>query len=120
MKAFLILALGITPIVLSVGIADGREIEVGAARVDITPEAPIMLSGYAVRTSESKGIQQKIWAKALAIGSDAQGASVLVTVDNLGVPDAVTEEVAARLKRRVGLARERLALGSSHTHSTPV
>jgi len=119
MKALLILALGITPLALGAGIADGREIEVGAARVDITPEGPIRLSGYAVRSSESKGIQQRIWAKALAIGSDAQGPSVLVTVDNLGIPDAVTEEVAARLKRRAGLARERLALGSSHSHSAP-
>ncbi len=69
--------------------------------------------------AESKGVQQKIWAKALAVGSDERRAVVLVSVDNLGVPAAITEELAARLKRRAGLTRERLAIGSSHTHSAP-
>ncbi len=112
-------ALGAMTLVLVGSYGNGQEIQVGAARVDITPSEPIRLSGYASRDGESKGVQQKIWAKALAIGSDEQGAALLITVDNLGVPDAVTEEVAARLKRRVGMVRERLALGSSHTHSAP-
>jgi putative membrane-bound dehydrogenase-like protein len=96
-----------------------QAIDIGVARIDITPEGPIRLSGYLVRTAESRGVQQKLWAKALAIGSDAQGAAVLVTVDNLGVPDAITREVAKRLATRAGLAPERLAVSSSHTHSAP-
>lgn len=92
---------------------------VGVARVDITPVGPIRLSGYLGRSAEATGVGQKIWAKALAIGTDEQGPAVLVAVDNLGVPEAITAEVAARLGRRAGLARERLSIGSSHTHSAP-
>ncbi len=55
---------------------------------------------------------------ALAIGSDEQGASLVVAVDTLGIPDAMTEQLAVRLKA-VGIARERLAVGASHTHSAP-
>jgi hypothetical protein len=120
------IASSFAPIVLAlsapaVALAEaGRPILVGAARVDITPDGPILLSGYLARgTVESKGTAQPIRAEALAIGSDEQGASLLVTVDNLGVPDAMTTELAARLKRRAGIARERLALGSSHTHCAP-
>ncbi len=98
----------------------GKPIIIGAAKVDITPDSPILLTGYQSRGTEpSKGVQLPIRAEALAIGSDEQGASLLVTVDNLGVPDSMTEELAARLKRRAGIARERLAVGSSHTHSAP-
>ena len=98
--------------------ADPAPLLVGVARIDITPDGPIRLSGYLARSSESQGVAQPIGAKAVAIGADDQGAVVLVTVDNVGVPEAITAELATRLAR-AGLARERLAVGSSHTHSAP-
>ncbi len=96
-----------------------RPIEIGVAQVDITPQSPIRLNGFLARNSESQGVQRKIWAKALAIGSEQQGTALLVTVDNLGVPAAITEELAGRLKTRAGLPRERLAVSASHTHTAP-
>jgi len=105
--------------VVAVGPASGREVAVGVAKVDITPDGPIRLSGYLVRSGESAGVAQRIWAKALAIGTDAEGPAVLVAVDNVGVPAAIVEELAGRLRTRAGLARDRLAVGSSHTHSAP-
>lgn len=99
--------------------APPRLIDVGVARIDITPDYPIRLTGYAVRTNESQGVVQRLWAKALAIGSDAQGPAVLLTADNCGVCANVVEEVAARLQRQVALPRERFAVCSSHTHTGP-
>lgn len=93
---------------------------IGVARIDITPDYPIRLSGYGSRRTNSEGVAQKIFAKALAFGSDKDGASILFTVDNCGVPGSVTDEVAARLKKRAGIPRERIALCSSHTHSAPM
>ena len=55
---------------------------VGVARIDVTPAEPIRLTGYAVRRTNSVGVEQKLWAQALAIGSDAEGPSVLITLDN--------------------------------------
>jgi hypothetical protein len=99
---------------------DPRPIPVGVAKVDISPDGPILLSGYQSRgTTPSKGLAQAIKAVALAIGSDESGASVVVTVDNLGLPDSMTEQLAARLKERAGIARERLAVGATHTHCAP-
>ena len=46
--------------------------QVGAARIDITPAYPIRLTGYAVRKTESEGVEQRLWAKALSIGSDSE------------------------------------------------
>ncbi|MBU6398915.1 MAG: neutral/alkaline non-lysosomal ceramidase N-terminal domain-containing protein, partial [Verrucomicrobia bacterium] len=92
---------------------------IGAARIDITPAYPIRLNGYVVRKTESQGIQQRLWAKALAIGGDRDGPAILITVDNCGLPASVVDEVAARLTRRAGIPRERLAVCSSHTHAGP-
>lgn len=94
-------------------------VDVGSARIDITPGYPIRLTGYQSRSSESVGVAEKIWAKAIAIGSDEQGPAVLVSVDNLGVGENVVEGVAASLRKRTGLPRSRFVVASSHTHSAP-
>ena len=92
---------------------------VGVARVDITPDYPIRLTGFASRKTESEGVAQRIHAKALAIGTDAEGPAVLITVDNLGVSDTIRTELLRRLKN-TRLRHDRLAICSSHTHSAPM
>jgi hypothetical protein len=93
---------------------------VGVARVDITPEYPVRLSGYGNRRTEHESVTQRIGAKALAIGSDAEGPAVLVTVDNCGVPASMREEVLKRLAKTTKVAGERFAICSSHTHCAPM
>ena len=73
-------------------------IPVGVAKVDVTPDYPVRLPGYAGRKTESEGILQPLWAKALAIGNDeGDGPAVMLTMDNCGVPGNVTEEVEDRI-----------------------
>src|SRR3954447_17097992 len=115
MRIPLAVALGLVTLGI-VSTSGGQELAIGAARVDITPDGPIRLGGYLARDAESRGVGQRIWAKAVALGGDHPGAALIVAVDNVGVPAAITEELAARLARRAGIRRERLALGSSHTH----
>jgi putative membrane-bound dehydrogenase-like protein len=93
---------------------------VGVAAVDITPEHPIRLNGFGGRRQESNGIRQPIWAKAIAIGTDAEGPAVLITVDILGIPDALVTELAERLAKQSAVTRERLTLTATHTHSAPM
>src|SRR5256714_7439428 len=88
--------------------------QVGVAKVDITPTYPIRLCGYAARKTESEGVEQHLFAKAIAIG-EGGNVAVLVTVDNTAVPAAVIDEVAHRLESKAHLARERLVVCSSHT-----
>lgn len=98
--------------------ADTRQ--VGAASMDITPDYPVRLSGYGSRRAPNTGISQRIYAKALAIGSDAEGPAVIVTVDNCGVPAAMRDEVLKRLATKTKVTSERFALCSSHTHCAPM
>ncbi len=91
---------------------------IGVARRDITPNYPVRLSGYAVRKTEATNAVQKLWTKAIAIGSDKDGPALLITVDNTGVPRQVREAVVARLQKK-GLDPSRIAICSTHSHSTP-
>ena len=97
----------------------GTNYQVGTARIDITPDFPVRLSGYGVRRLESGGIEQRIWAKAVAISSDGESPAVLMTVENCGVPAAMTEEIGEALNQKAGISRERFAVCSTHTHSAP-
>jgi putative membrane-bound dehydrogenase-like protein len=92
--------------------------EVGVAKIDITPSYPIRLSGFGFRRTESEGVTQRIWAKALAI--DDGKPAVILTVDNLGIPAGMVETVAARLEKKAKLPRERFAVTASHTHTAPM
>ncbi len=102
-----------------VGAGDYQLRQIGVAKTDITPKYPIRLSGYAVRKTESQGVAQKLWAKAIAIGSDEEGPAVLITVENTGVPAAIRDEVARRPKRKKKINPDRVALCSTHTHTAP-
>src|SRR5437016_2654765 len=58
--------------------------QVGLAKIDITPAGPIRLSGFSFRQTESIGVRQHIYARAMAIrapGDDEP--AVLVTVDSI-------------------------------------
>lgn len=95
-------------------------IEAGVASTNITPEWPVRLAGFAIRSkSEAESTLLPLNAKALAIGSDKQGPSVIITIDLIGIPWNVTKEVAKRLSARAGLDPSRLAISASHTHSGP-
>jgi len=93
--------------------------KVGLAQVKITPEQPVMLSGYASRNRPFDKVTADLYAKALAL-EDAEGhLAVLVTTDLLGLPAAVAEPVCARLAAKSGLKRQQILLSSSHIHTGP-
>ncbi|HVX67298.1 MAG: neutral/alkaline non-lysosomal ceramidase N-terminal domain-containing protein [Acidobacteriota bacterium] len=97
----------------------GAGYKAGVARVKITPEKPIWLSGYASRNHASDGVIQDLWAKALAIEDAKGGRVVIVTTDLIGIPRPLAEVVAARVQKDYGLERSQLLLNASHTHTGP-
>src|SRR5689334_10827185 len=73
---------------------------IGVARVDVTPAEPIRLTGFGSRKTNSIVIEQKLWAKALALGTDAESPAVLITLDNCGIAEATYQELARRLGKK--------------------
>ena len=115
------LAASLCPTLLAVALAlaPGEKplVAAGFARQDITPGYPVRLSGFGFRRAESEGVQQRVWAKAMALGADQPW--VLVTVDNLGCSLAIRQQLLDRLKTR-GVTAARFAIAASHTHTAPM
>ena len=113
------LLIAIVVLVSFCGIAAESSIAVGAAKVDITPDYPIRMGGYAVRKTPSQGVEQRIWAKALVIRVEKNQPVVLITIDNNGIAEQTYHAIVKRLAGH-GLSQDRIAVCSSHTHTGPL
>jgi neutral ceramidase len=96
------------------------EVKVGVARLKITPDTAIWMSGYASRNKPSEGVMQDLWVKALAIEENSSSRVVIVTADIIGLPRTIYEEIAQRITEKYGISRSQLLINTSHTHSGPV
>jgi hypothetical protein len=99
--------------------AAGPDWKVGLATVKITPERPMLMSGYAGRTKPFEGVESDLYAKAMVL-EDAEGhRGVVVTSDLLGFPEAVAEPICERIHKKLGIERSCILLNSAHTHAGP-
>jgi putative membrane-bound dehydrogenase-like protein len=94
-------------------------VPIGAAVVDITPDEPVRLTGYGGRDTDAEGVAAAIHARALAIGPADDLVALMISVDNCGIPQTLTERVYARLADVTPLPRERFAILATHSHSAP-
>ena len=92
----------------------------GVAKVNISPELPIWLSGYGARTKPAGSKHDELWGKALAIEDATGHRAVLVTLDVVGVPRDLSEKICTQAEEKYKLPRSAIALNASHTHSGPV
>lgn len=91
----------------------------GAAAVVITPDEPTWMAGYASRDKPAEGKFHDLYAKALVL-EDVHGTQMaMITLDLIGVPRTVRENVEQRMKDEHGLEPTALLLNASHTHSGP-
>jgi neutral ceramidase len=92
----------------------------GAAKVVITPERLMWMSGYAARTKPAEGKLHELWAKALVLEDPTGRRAVLVTMDLVGIDRPLSVAVCQELAKKYRLPREAVMLSVSHTHCGPV
>ena len=95
------------------------QLSVGAASIDITPQFPVRLSGYASRAEATETVASPIQAQALALSDSTNSPSVWITLDAIGVSSEMSAEISRRLEERFGVTRKQLIVSASHSHSTP-
>ena len=83
----------------------------GVAKVDITPPAGLLMSGYAARTEPALGAHDALTVRALAVDDTA-----VVVADVLGFDAAFS----ARMRSRCVLPAERVVATALHNHGGPV
>jgi len=100
--------------------AKSGTLQVGAAKVDITPaaDAALPMSGYADRSEGFKGIHDHIYARAIVL-SDGSKTAAVVAWELIGIPDKVWEELSERIATETGIPVDYLLLAAVHDHAAP-
>jgi hypothetical protein len=91
----------------------------GIASVAITPQTNLWMAGYAARTKPAEGKETDLFGKALALEDERGSRLVIVTLDLIGAPRALREDLERRCADAYKLPPEALLLNASHTHSGP-
>ncbi len=92
----------------------------GLAKLDITPEKPEFLGGYAARDKRSEGISDRLYVRAGAFRDETGKRLVIVSADTLEIPKAVSERIHQTVLDRFGLGRDQVILNVIHTHCAPI
>jgi hypothetical protein len=98
--------------------ADAKELQAGAASVELRLPTGLEMAGYGARIGVSKGTLDPLHAKILVLEGKQQ-AVALVTLDLVGVlPLVQLDHIRARAKAAAGI--EDIIFNASHTHSGPL
>jgi len=95
-------------------------LQVGAARVDITPaaDAALPMAGYGSRKQGFERIHDHIYARAIVISDGTQQAALLAW-ELVGVPTHVWEDLSQRVSKELGIPADYLILAAVHDHGAP-
>jgi hypothetical protein len=99
--------------------AGAPEWKAGLAKVKVTPEQPVFMSGYASRNKPYEKITADLYVKALVVEDKTGQKAVIVTSDLIGFPSAIAEPICHRIREKTGFKREQILINSSHTHTGP-
>jgi putative membrane-bound dehydrogenase-like protein len=92
----------------------------GAAKLAITPQQNMWMSGYGARTKPSEGKLTDLWAKALVIEDPKGQQAVMITLDLVGIDRDLMLAVQQKLHEKHQLEPRQIAICTSHTHCGPV
>jgi len=89
----------------------------GYADMDITPERPVWLDGFAARSKPSDGVRDPLYLKVLSL-KDSCGTECLILVfDILGFDKYLSEKVRNVALSASALPDENVMIVATHTHS---
>ncbi len=95
------------------------EWKVGLAQRRITPEHPVLMSGYPGRPKPFEKVATDLFVKAMVLQDREGHQGVIVTSDILGFSAEVAGPICERISKKTGLKREQILLNSSHNHAGP-
>ncbi|MFP9190120.1 neutral/alkaline non-lysosomal ceramidase N-terminal domain-containing protein [Natrialbaceae archaeon A-CW1-1] len=97
--------------------AHEARLRAGSAAVDITPDHPVVMSGYGARDGRSTGVHDRLFTTALIL-DDGAVTVCIASVDALNVSREFTHRVTAALSSR-GVELDAIILAGTHTHAGP-
>jgi hypothetical protein len=93
-------------------------VKLGVSQINITPDQPVIMSGYDARKTPSTGVHDSIFASALFF-SDKQNKALLISADMIGFPFAFIDTVKKMISTKTGLSADNIMLIATHDHGGP-
>jgi neutral ceramidase len=94
-------------------------LKAGIARMDITPDFPVMLYGYASRKKPSEGVHDHLFARAVVF-ENGDKKLVMVSTDIGSFTDTLYSVLKKSIADKYGLKDSEFFLAAIHSHSSPV
>ena len=91
----------------------------GIAKIDITPDIPVMLYGYASRKTLSEGVHDHLFARAVVFENNGRKI-ILVSTDIGSFTDTLYSVIKKSIMEKFNLKDSELFLAAIHSHSSPV
>lgn len=95
------------------------QVKMGAAQVNITPDEPIPMSGYAARNVPSKGVHDQLFATALCF-TNGKTSLLLITADLIGYSKPFVDETRKKISAITDIPVENIMITAVHNHGAPV
>jgi len=108
-------------IFFSLGLARGNDKEpvmMGMSRTNITPDEPVLMSGYDARNTPSTGVHDELFATAFCF-SDQTSRVLLIASDVIGFSHQFNDEIVRDISKATGMAVEQILLTAAHNHGAP-
>ena len=99
--------------------APAQTFKAGFAKVDISPEEPVRLSGYAGRDKPMEGADVPIYVRAVAVQHGDGPPHLLLGVESIGFPGTLSKAVFEALPEPVRSDRALFVMASTHSHTAP-
>jgi len=93
-------------------------VEVGFAKVDITPEPGMPMAGYINRKEPALGAHDPLSARVLYL-SDGYEEVIIVSLDLIRIDEGLREGIANAVARNLGIKTDNVIVAATHTHSGP-
>jgi neutral ceramidase len=108
--------LALVMVAANVRSAEVRSLRASVVKVDITPDKPEWLLGYAAR--QSTGVHDHIFHRIVAL-DDGETQFFLIQSDLCVISPSVYDDVARELEKETGIKRLQVWWTVTHTHSAP-
>jgi neutral ceramidase len=90
----------------------------GVSQMNITPDVPVIMSGYDARKTPSTGIHDSLYASALFFLNE-KTKLLIITTDLIGFTSAFADEVKKMIAAKIDMPSENIMLSAVHNHGGP-
>lgn len=97
---------------------ENASVKLGVSQINITPEIPVLMSGYDARQTPSTGIHDELYASALYFAGDNTNV-LLITTDLIGFSAGLTDDIKKMISLKIGIPPENIMISAVHNHGGP-